>query len=68
MINPSVEQTNSVVRDHDPIPSVPEQSATNSACGDGGPTYPGTYRLLNGVPMADAYSSTLVLHLCGSSK
>jgi NADH-quinone oxidoreductase subunit M len=29
-INPSVEQTNSVVRNHDPAPSVPEQSATNA--------------------------------------
>jgi NADH-quinone oxidoreductase subunit M len=30
-INPSIEQTNSVVRDHDPTPSVPELSKTNSA-------------------------------------
>jgi NADH-quinone oxidoreductase subunit M len=29
-INPSVVQTNSVVRDHDPTPSVPESSTTNA--------------------------------------
>jgi len=28
-INPSIEQTNSIVRDHDPVPSVPELSQTN---------------------------------------
>jgi NADH-quinone oxidoreductase subunit M len=32
LINPSVQQTNSVVRSHDPYPSVPEQSATNESC------------------------------------
>jgi len=31
-INPAIVQTNSVVRDHDPTPSVPEQSATNPSC------------------------------------
>jgi NADH-quinone oxidoreductase subunit M len=30
IINPSVQQTNSVVRDHDPNPSVPEFSPTNA--------------------------------------
>ena len=32
IINPAVQQTNSVVRSHDPAPSVPEQSATNHWC------------------------------------
>jgi NADH-quinone oxidoreductase subunit M len=31
IINPAVVQTNAVVRDHDPTPSVPERSATNCA-------------------------------------
>jgi NADH-quinone oxidoreductase subunit M len=31
IINPSVQQTNSVVRDHDPSPSVPELSSTNGS-------------------------------------
>jgi NADH-quinone oxidoreductase subunit M len=31
IINPSVQSTNSVVRDHDPAPSVPEGSTTNEA-------------------------------------
>jgi NADH-quinone oxidoreductase subunit M len=34
-INPAVQSTNSVVRTHDPSPSVPEQSATNNACPNG---------------------------------
>jgi NADH-quinone oxidoreductase subunit M len=35
IINPSVQQTNSVVRGHDPTPSIPEQSATNGVTGSG---------------------------------
>jgi NADH-quinone oxidoreductase subunit M len=31
IINPAVQSTNSVVRNHDPSPSVPEPSLTNSA-------------------------------------
>jgi NADH-quinone oxidoreductase subunit M len=64
MINPSVEQTNSVVRSHDPIPSVPEQSATNTACGAT------SYSPLHSTAVlySGAYSSSLTIKYCGSSK
>jgi NADH-quinone oxidoreductase subunit M len=59
-INPSVESTNSVVRNHDPIPPVYEQSETNPNCL---PT--GTVRPLNGVAVLP---SGKPITLCGSSK
>jgi NADH-quinone oxidoreductase subunit M len=71
IINPAVEQTNSVVRDHDPVPSVPEQSLTNSACQSitGMPRRYQVYVPLHGTP-SSAYTSTLTLTptSCGSSK
>jgi NADH-quinone oxidoreductase subunit M len=56
IINPSVQQTNSVVRTHDPVPSVPEQSATNSSCGQ----LPSAFSALP-LSNSDAYASTLRL-------
>ena len=72
IINPAVVQTNSVVRDHDPTPSVPERSATNSASCQ---TFTGLFS-----PSSSAggnrspYTSTLTLtatgpgSICGSAK
>jgi len=57
-INPSVQQTNSVVRTHDPYPSVPERSATNAAC---------STSLARPVPKnigTAAYQSRLTITLC----
>jgi NADH-quinone oxidoreductase subunit M len=68
IINPSVQQTNSVVRTHDPFPSVPERSATNSACGH----LPSAFSALPALN-TDTFVSTLRLSIldnptCGSSK
>jgi NADH-quinone oxidoreductase subunit M len=68
IINPSVQQTNSVVRTHDPFPSVPERSATNSPCKQ----LPGTFSALPTQNTA-AYITALRLNAlddptCGSTK
>ncbi len=70
IINPAVVQTNSVVRDHDPTPSVPERSATNSGqC----VTFTGPYSSLgSGSGSSSPYTSTLTITpsgpTCGSAK
>jgi hypothetical protein len=60
-INPSVQSTNSVVRNHDPAPSVPEFSPTNAVCEP---------HILSYAPVrtSGAYSSSLTIKYCGSSK
>jgi NADH-quinone oxidoreductase subunit M len=57
-INPAVVHTNSVVRSHDPSPSVPERSATNPAC-----VFPRSISIL-GFDSSSAKFSALSSSLC----
>jgi hypothetical protein len=59
-INPSIEQTNSIVRDHDPTPSVFEQSQTNatSPCYRYADYQPGGRCVINFVTTAETTGSS----------
>jgi NADH-quinone oxidoreductase subunit M len=66
IIDPAVQSTNAVVRQQDPIPSVPEASATNSACTIHGFFSYSPVFVHSSTPAA--YSSTLAIHLCEDAK